>query len=131
MIVVDRPLSQPEIDRIAARSGTRIWWCLSFRMEERHFLRAADLLYRSGQPLCTGDGTPDRPERLALLARLQRQSDIPLHRLLAWSTSCAAAAAGLPAGEVRAGLRCGVNLLSGIDYETRRLTDRSRIRRIV
>lgn len=129
-VVVDRELAPQEAGRIEAHFPVPVRWCLSFALDEALFCRMAGLLLRRGACVCAGDGSPAEPAHLARLALAQQRSDLPLHDLLGWIAGDPAAA-GSAAARLRPGCRCGLWLLSGLDYERMRLTDRSRLRRIL
>ena len=59
--------------------------------------------------------------------------EVPLPELLSWAAEGGAQALGMEAelGEVAPGRRCGLTVVSGLDYDTMRLTPASQIRRIL
>lgn len=127
-VVIDRALSARDADRIAAHFADSVRWCLSFRLDEALFCEMAGLALRCGGPVCVGDGSPADATRLARLTLVQQRTGLPLHELLGW---IAARATGDSACALQAGCRCGLSVLSGLDYERMRLTDRSLLRRIL
>lgn len=68
-----------------------------------------------------------------MLDTLRAATDTPLHELLKQATLNGALALGISgdAGSVEIGKRCGLCLLSGIDYERMTLTPDTTIRRIL
>lgn len=129
-VVVDRTLSAQEADRIAAHFSAPVRWCLSFGLDEPLFCRMAELIRRRG-PVCVVDGSPADPTRLARLALVQRRIGMPLHELLGWIAASAAAVPGAGPDALPAGTRCGLSVLSGLDYGSMLLTGDSRLRRIL
>lgn len=83
--------------------------------------------------ICIGADPSAADPLRSMLDVLRAVPDVPLHARLAWATLNGAAALGIAAeaGRVEAGRRCGLCLLSGLDYETLTLTDRSTLVRIL
>lgn len=129
-VVVDRALSAQEADRIAAHFSAPVRWCLSFGLDEPLFCRMAELIRRRGS-VCVGDGSPADPALLARLALVQRRIGMPLHELLGWIAASAAAVPSAGPDALPAGTRCGLSVLSGLDYGSMLLTGDSRLRRIL
>lgn len=83
--------------------------------------------------ICIG-ADPAAPDPLrSMLDTLRAATDTPLHELLKQATLNGALALGISgdAGSVEIGKRCGLCLLSGIDYERMTLTPDTTIRRIL
>lgn len=135
ILVHDCCVTQMDIDLIMNHFRAPVWWCLCPR--SNHFisrrLPPVDLLRRNGLNICLGTDSLASNARLSLLHEMQMLRGVPLCEVLKWATLNGAAALGMKnaLGEVLPGRRCGLNLLSGIDYERMELTDQSRIRRII
>lgn len=135
ILVHNSCVTQRDIDLIMNHFRARVRWCLcpgSNRFLSRR-LPPVDLLRRNGLDICLGTDSLASNDRLSLLHEMRLLRGVPLCELLAWATVNGAAALGMQQelGEVLPGRRCGLNVLSGIDYQRMELTDTSTIRRIL
>lgn len=127
--------TQRDIDLVMLHFTAPVWWCLCPR--SNHFISRlqppVELLRRNGLNICVGTDSLASNTSLSLLDELRMFSDVGVEELLQWACANGAAALGMAdeLGEVTPGRRCGLVVLSGIDYETMRLTPRSELRRIV
>ncbi|KAA2766241.1 amidohydrolase family protein, partial [Alistipes onderdonkii] len=72
-------------------------------------------------------------DRLSVFEEMRMFPGIPLPELLAWVVRGGAQALGMEDefGEIAPGRRCGLTVVSGLDYDTLCLTPASQIRRIL
>ena len=70
---------------------------------------------------------------MSVFEEMRMFPEVPLPELLSWAAEGGARALDMDAelGEVAPGRRCGLTVISGLDYDTMRLTPASRIRRIL
>lgn len=135
ILVHDCCVTQMDIDLIMTHFTAPVWWCLCPR--SNYFisrrLPPLELLRRNRLNICLGTDSLASNDRLSLLDEMKMLGEVPVPELLAWATVNGAAALGMETqtGEVAPGRRCGLNLLSGIDYERMLLTETSRVRRIL
>ena len=101
------------------------------RLEPLHFA-AVELLRRNGLNICLGTDSLASNTALSLLGEMQHLGKIPLAELLTWAAPNGARALGFSElGEVAAGKRPGLAVLSGLDYDSMTLTPASCIARIL
>lgn len=134
ILVHDCCVTQMDIDLIMNHFRAPVWWCLCPRSNWfiSRRLPPVDLLRRNGLNICLGTDSLASNDRLSMLHEMRMLHPAPLCEVLKWATANGAAALGMEAelGEVLPGRRCGLNVLSGIDYERMELTDTSVIGRI-
>ncbi|MEG2612241.1 MAG: amidohydrolase family protein [Alistipes sp.] len=92
-----------------------------------------ELLRAQGATICIGTDSLASNTNLSLLDELKTFRNIPLAELLGWATLNGARALGVEQelGSVAVGKRCGLNLLSGLDYQQMSLTAQSQVHRIL
>lgn len=104
------------------------------RLESLHFAAGSpvELLRRNGLNICLGTDSLASNTALSLLGEMQHLGKIPLAELLTWAAPNGARALGFSElGEVAAGKRPGLAVLSGLDYDSMTLTPASCIARIL
>ena len=127
-------VNQQDIDLIMNHFTAPVWWCLcpgSNRYISR-LVPPVDLLRRNGLNICLGTDSLASNTALSLLGEMQHLGKIPLAELLTWAAPNGARALGFSElGEVAAGKRPGLAVLSGLDYDSMTLTPASCIARIL
>lgn len=128
-------VTQRDIDRIMNHFTAPVRWCLC-PSSNRYISRTtppAELLRANRLDICIGtdsaaSGSTTLIDELRLLG-----PEIPLEESLGWATAGGAAALGMDddLGRIEPGRRCGIVLLTGVDYTTMKLTERARTRRLV
>ncbi len=134
ILVHDCCVTQMDIDLIMEHFRAPVWWCLcprSNRFISRR-LPPVGLLRRNRLNICLGTDSLASNDRLSMLHEMRMLRGVPLSEMLGWATVNGAAALGMQEelGEVLPGRRCGLNVLSGIDYERMELSATASIRRI-
>ena len=127
-------VNQQDIDLIMNHFTAPVWWCLcpgSNRYISR-LVPPVELLRRNGLNICLGTDSLASNTALSLLGEMQHLGKIPLAELLTWAAPNGARALGFSElGEVAAGKRPGLAVLSGLDYDSMTLTPASCIARIL
>lgn len=128
-------VTQRDIDLVMGHFTAPVRWCLCPR-SNRYISRLAPpvaLLRRNGLDICLGTDSLASNESLSLFEEMRMFTDISLPELLLWATHNGAKALGMDdtPGEIAPGNRCGLVVVSGLDYTTMRLTPASRLTRIV
>lgn len=112
-----------------------VFWCLCPRSNDyiSGLTPPVELLRAQGAAICIGTDSLASNRSLSMLDELKTLHGVPLIEMLEWATLGGARALGLERtfGTVEAGRRCGLNVLSGIDYERMELTPLSQVQRIV
>lgn len=134
MLVHNCCVTQRDIDIVMEHFTAPVWWCLCPR-SNRYISRLeppVELLRRNGLNICLGTDSLASNDCLSVFEEMRALPGGPLSELLAWATG-GAAALGLSGqlGAVVPGRRCGLTVISGLDYDTLTLTPESRIRRIL
>lgn len=124
-----------DIELIINHFTTPVVWCLCPRSNDyiSRLVPPVELLRAHGAAICIGTDSLASNRSLSILDELKMLRDVPLTELLEWATLGGARALGLEQefGTVEAGRRCGLNVLSGIDYARMALTPSSQVQRIV
>lgn len=124
---------QQDIDLIMDHFTAPVYWCLCPR-SNRYISRLAppvELLRRNGLNICLGTDSLASNYDLSVLEEMKLLPQVPLPELLAWATSGGAAALGMDdLGRVAVGMRPGLSVVTGLDYERMTLTATSAIRRL-
>ena len=127
-------VNQQDIDLIMNHFTAPVWWCLcpgSNRYISR-LVPPVELFRRNGLNICLGTDSLASNTALSLLGEMQHLGKIPLAELLTWAAPNGARALGFSElGEVAAGKRPGLAVLSGLDYDSMTLTPASCIARIL
>jgi cytosine/adenosine deaminase-related metal-dependent hydrolase len=107
----------------------------NFYIEKR--LPDYGLLRNSGFPVCIGTDSLASNRSLSILDEMklisEKSSEIPLEELLVWACSNGAKAMKIDgwAGRIEKGKRPGLNLITGIDYKTMKLTTKSKVKKLI
>ncbi len=134
ILVHDCCVTPLDIDLIMNHFTAPVYWCLCPR--SNHYISRlqppVELLRSFGLNICIGTDSLASNHSLSLLDELKLFSDVPLAERLGWATRVGAAALGMAGelGEAAPGRRCGLAVLSGLDYTHMALTSDSRIDRI-
>jgi imidazolonepropionase-like amidohydrolase len=91
------------------------------------------MLRQKGCNICIGTDSPASNDSLSIIEELKCFRGIPLEELLGWATHNGAAALGYgdTLGTIAVGRRCGIVVISGVDFSTMTLTERASARRIL
>ena len=128
-------VTQHDIDVVMNHFTASVRWCLCPR-SNRYISRLeppVELLRRNRLDICLGTDSLASNDRLSVFEEMRMFPEVPLPELLSWAAEGGAQALGMEAelGEVAPGRRCGLTVVSGLDYDTMRLTPASQIRRIL
>ena len=128
-------VTQRDIDVVMNHFTASVRWCLCPR-SNRYISRLeppVELLRRNRLDICLGTDSLASNDRLSVFEEMRMFPEVPLPELLSWAAEGGARALDMDAelGEVAPGRRCGLTVISGLDYDTMRLTPASRIRRIL
>ncbi len=134
LLVHNTCVEQEDIDTIMSHFTTPPTWVLSPR--SNHYITGltppVELLRHNGLSIAIGTDSLASNYSLNPLEELTMMEDIPLAERLSWITKGGAEAMALDhLGEIEVGRRCGLNILSGIDYQHWQLTPQSRVTRIL
>ncbi len=134
LLVHNCSLRQEDIDIIMGHFTAPLYWVLCPRSNS--YISALtpplELLRRNGLNICVGTDSLASNWSLSMVEELKTMRSVPLAERLDWATRVGAAALGLShLGDIEVGKRPGINILSGVDYRTLELTERSRVRRII
>ncbi len=134
IFVHNTTIEERDIDLIMSHFTAPIYWALCPR--SNHYISRmsppTDLLRRKGAQISIGTDSLASNSSLSILEELKLLRGVPLAERLDWATRGGAAALGLEKmGEIEVGYHPGINILSGIDYLTMELTDRSRVTRLL
>ena len=124
-----------DIDVVMNHFTAPVRWCLCPR-SNRYISRLeppVELLRCNRLDICLGTDSLASNDRLSVFEEMRMFPEVPLPELLSWAAEGGARALDMDAelGEVAPGRRCGLTVISGLDYDTMRLTPASRIRRIL
>lgn len=128
-------VTQRDIDIVMEHFTAPVWWCLCPR-SNRYIsgLEPPVELFRSNRlDICLGTDSLASNDYLSVFEEMRMFPGIPLPELLAWAAMGGAQALGMGKefGEVVPGRRCGLTVVSGLDYDRLCLTPASQIRRIL
>lgn len=128
-------VAQRDIDLIMEHFTAPVRWCLCPRSNRyiSGLEPPVELLRRNGLDICLGTDSLASNDRLSVFEEMRLFSGVPLPELLGWAARGGALALGMDdeLGEVAPGRRCGLTVVSGLDYDTLCLTPASQIRRIL
>ena len=135
ILVHDCCITQRDIDLVMGHFTAPVWWCLCPRSNRyiSGLEPPAELLRRNRLNICLGTDSLASNDRLSVFEEMRMFPGIPLPELLAWAARGGAQALGMEDefGEIAPGRRCGLTVVSGLDYDTLCLTPASQIRRIL
>ena len=128
-------LTQQDYDLITEHLA-EVWWCICPRSND--YISGAcppvGLLRRNGARICIGTDSAASNEMLSMVAELKAlRGAMPLTEALAAATCEGARALGFgdELGSIGVGRRCGLTVLTGVDFDTMTLRDDAAARRIV
>ena len=134
-LVHDCCITQRDIDIVMGHFTAPVWWCLCPRSNRyiSGLEPPVELLRRNRLNICLGTDSLASNDRLSVFEEMRMFPGIPLPELLAWAAGGGAQALGMEdaLGEIAPGRRCGLTVISGLDYGTLCLTPASQIRRIL
>ncbi len=123
-----------DIELIMNHFTAPVYWVLSPR-SNRYISGAqppVELLRSYGLNICIGTDSLSSNSSLSMKDELQQFNDVPLCERLEWATRVGAEALGLGhLGRVEVDCRPSFALLSGIDYQTGKIDEKSKIEKIV
>lgn len=128
-------VTQRDIDIVMEHFTAPVWWCLCPR--SNRYISGLEppvgLLRRNRLAICLGTDSLASNDRLSVFEEMRMFPGIPLPELLSWAAAGGARALGMDdeLGTVAPGRRCGLTVISGLDYDTLCLTPASQIRRIL
>ncbi len=134
LLVHNCSIRQRDIDTIMSHFTAPIYWVVSPRSNEyiSHLRPPLELLMSNGLNICVGTDSLASNHSLSMVEELRAMPSAPLASRLDWATRGGAAALGLDdLGDIEVGKRTAINILSGVDYTTMQLTEKSRITRII
>ena len=134
-LVHDCCITQRDIDIVMGHFTAPVWWCLCPRSNRyiSGLEPPVELLRRNRLNICLGTDSLASNDRLSVFEEMRMFPGIPLPELLAWAAGGGAQALGMEdaLGEIAPGRRCGLTVISGLDYGTLCLTPASQIHRIL
>ncbi len=133
MLIHNCCVTQRDIDIVMGHFTAAVYWVLCPRSNSyiSDLRPPVELLRDNGLNICIGTDSLASNWSLSLLEELRMFETIPLVERLDWATRQGAAALGIgELGDIEVGRRPGINILSGIDYESMTLSNKTRIRRI-
>lgn len=134
MLVHNCCLRQQDIDTIMEHFTAPVYWVICPRSNDyiSHLTPPVEILRRNGLNICIGTDSLASNDSLSMIDEIRAIHDVPLCELLQWATANGAAALGATdRGRIEVGMQADMVVLSGIDYDTMQLTERTRITRIV
>lgn len=135
ILVHDCCITQRDIDIVMGHFTAPVWWCLCPRSNRyiSGLEPPVELLRRNRLNICLGTDSLASNDRLSVFEEMRMFPGIPLPELLAWAAGGGAQALGMEdaLGEIAPGRRCGLTVISGLDYGTLCLTPASQIHRIL
>lgn len=136
LLVHNRCITGQDVEIIMNHFTAPVWWVLCPRSNlyiSGEGPRSVELLRRAGANICIGTDSPASNDSLSIVDELKSFDGVPLDELLTWATRNGAAALGLgdELGTAAVGRRCGLAVISGIDWQSMRLTDSAAARRIL
>ena len=128
-------VDEETVDCLNDRFGNRVTWVLCPR--SNRFIEGAKppvaLLRRKGGRIAVGTDSLASNTDLSLIEELKQFPDVPFEEILGWATQSGAEALGLSntLGQFRPGMSPGVTLIEGIDWQTMRLGEGAKSRRLI
>lgn len=136
MLVHNCHIMPIDFDIIMTHFTAPVYWVLAPR-SNRYISgtgpRTVGLLRSCGAKICIGTDSLASNTSLSIMDELKCFPDIGLEELLTWATRNGAEALGMAdeIGTAEVGKRCGLVLVTGVDYSTMRLTPQAAARRII
>ena len=134
MLVHCTCVTQQDIDVIMNHFRAPVHWCLCPRSNAyiSGLQPDVELLRRNRLDICIGTDSLASNRSLSVLEELKMIQGVPADELLQWATANGAAALGLHdgTGRLEAGSRCSLAVVSGLDWQSMRMTAQTRIRRV-
>lgn len=127
-------VSEEEVDLIENHFTGRVSWVVCPRSNS--YITGAkppiELLRRKGVKVAIGTDSLASNDSLSLIDELKMFEGVPLEELLSWVTVNGAEALGLSGvGAFEVGRKSGVVLLTGIDWQNMKLTEKSKTKRLI
>lgn len=127
-------VTQRDIDVVMEHFTAPVWWCLC--PQSNHYISRleppVELLQRNALNICLGTDSLASSHSLSLFEQMRALKGVSFQKLLTWAVNGARALElSDKLGEIAPGNRCGLNVISGVDYQTMTLQEASRIRRII
>ena len=128
-------VTQEDIDLIMSRFRAPVHWCLC--PQSNAYISGlqpdVELLRRNGLKICIGTDSLASNTSLTMVGELLSFSRFPADEVLRWATLNGAEALGLRegAGRLEVGSRCGLTVVSGIDFAANRFSQGLAIKRLM
>lgn len=123
-----------DIELIMNHFSAPVWWCLCPQSNKyiSNSIPPVNLLRSYNLNICLGTDSLASNNSLSIFDEMLTFDGVPLSELLLWATTNGARALGdKNCGIIERGRRCGLLLLSGLDYDTMSLTANSGVKRII
>ncbi len=127
-------ITQEDIDIIMSHFTAQIYWAVCPRSNRyiSNLRPPLDLLRKNGLNICVGTDSLASNWSLSMLDELREMEGTPLVERLDWATRIGARALQMPhVGTIEVGHKAHINILSGVDYQSMELTEKSKITRII
>ncbi len=135
MLVHNCFVTEEDIDLIMSHFKAPVWWCLSPRSNNyiSGIKPPVGLLRRKGLNICVGTDSLASNDSLSMLEEVKALEGLPLAEALHAATAVGADALGFgdDMGRIEVGLRPGVVLIEGVDFDTMTLRSDARSRRLL
>jgi aminodeoxyfutalosine deaminase len=123
----------------ASRYFRELWLalCPNANLYIEDSLPDISLFYKNGQKICIGTDSLASNHQLSVLEELKTINrhfpEIPLQELIGWATLNGAEALGISDrfGSFEPGKSPGINLISNVDFLNMKLTDNSKVKRLI
>ncbi|MFI3282334.1 MAG: amidohydrolase family protein [Rikenellaceae bacterium] len=123
-------VTQRDIDIIVGHFTAPIYWVVCPRSNNyiSRLVPPLNLLRRNRLNICVGTDSLASNHSLSMVAEMAAMESAPLVERLDWSTCQGAKALGFEdLGELKVGRCCGINIVSGVDYQTMQFTSKSKV----
>ncbi len=127
-------VTQEDIDLIMGHFQSEVYWAVCPRSNRyiSNLKPPLELLRRNNLNICIGTDSLASNWSLSILDELREMESAPLVERLDWATRIGAQALQMPTlGEIEVGRTPRINILSGVDYQSMQLTEKSKITRII
>ncbi|MFI3304134.1 MAG: amidohydrolase family protein [Rikenellaceae bacterium] len=134
MLIHNCCVTQRDIDLIMGHFTAPVYWVICPRSNRyiSNLTPPTELLRTNQLNICVGTDSLASNWSLSMIEELRLLNNIPLVERLDWATRKGAAALQFDdLGDIEIGKRPHINILSGVDYTTMELTEKSRVRRII
>jgi len=135
MLVHNVFVRKEEVEMLNAHFGSSLTWVLCPRSNKyiSDALPPLGMLRESGARIAIGSDSLASNDSLSMVKEMKQLSEAPLDEVLRWATLSGAEALGLDRelGSIETGKIPGLALLSGIDFNTMKLTPSTQTRRII